>query len=76
MINPPAAFLIYARARVSGDGRELDDLRGRSELSVLRALTVQAMPRDADGVVQVIELFAVEPDGLLRAPPETLRPGR
>jgi hypothetical protein len=54
----------------------LDDLRGRPELSILYALPVQAMARDADRVMQVIELFAVEPDGLLATPAETLRPSR
>ena len=34
------------------------------------------MPGDADGVMQVVQLIAVEPDGLLRAPAETVRPRR
>jgi hypothetical protein len=72
----PAAFwFVFPVCRVSGDGRELDDLRGRSELSILYTPPVQAMSRDADRMMQVVELFAVEPDGLLCTPAETLRPG-
>jgi hypothetical protein len=77
MMSLPAAFcFVLATARVSGDGRELDDLRRRGELSILHAPTVQAMARDADGMMQVVELFAVEPDGLLRTPAEPFRPSR
>jgi hypothetical protein len=54
----------------------LNHLRGWLELSVIHALPVQAMARDADRVVQIVELFAVEPYGLLRAPAETFRPRR
>jgi hypothetical protein len=54
----------------------LDDLRGRPELSFLCALPVQAMACDADRVMQIIQLFAVEPDGLLATPAETFRPRR
>jgi hypothetical protein len=54
----------------------LDDLRRRLELPILYAPTVQAMARDADRMMQVVELFAVEPDGLLRTPAETFRPSR
>jgi hypothetical protein len=53
----------------------LDDLRRRPELPVFHALPVQAMARDADGVVQVVKLLAVEPDGLLATPAKPLRPG-
>ena len=52
------------------------NLPGRPELSILYAPPIQAMAGDADGVMQVVELFAVEPYGLLRAPAETLRPRR
>jgi hypothetical protein len=52
----------------------LDDLRGGSELSLFDASTVQAMPRRADGVMQFVELFGVELNGLLRTPAEALRP--
>jgi hypothetical protein len=61
---------------MSGDRWKLDDLRGRPELSIFDALPVQAMARDADRVMQIVELFAVEPNGLLRTPAETFRPGR
>jgi hypothetical protein len=54
----------------------LDDLRGGSELPVLYAPPVKAMAGNADRMVQVVQLFAVEPDGLLRTPAETLRPSR
>jgi hypothetical protein len=67
---------LFSRRLISGDVRELDDLRGRPELPVFDALAVQAMTCDADGVMQVFELVAIEPDGLLRTPTETLRPRR
>lgn len=75
MMNLRAAFDVYG-CRISGDRRKLDHLRGWLELSILNALPVQAMARDADRVMQIIELFAVEPDGLLATPTEILRPGR
>jgi hypothetical protein len=54
----------------------LDNLRGWLELSIFHALAVQAMARDADRVMQIIELFAVEPDSLLATPAQSLRPRR
>jgi len=54
----------------------LDDLRGWPELSVLDPLMIQAMASDADRVMQIIELFAVEPDSFLRTPAETFGPSR
>jgi hypothetical protein len=71
----PHAFVFAAR-RISGDGGELDDLRGRPELPVFDASAVQAVARGRDGVVQFVELVRVQADGLLGAPAQPLRPGR
>ena len=51
---PAACFFVFTAARASGDGGELDDLRGGSELPVLYAPPVKAMPGDADRMVQVV----------------------
>jgi hypothetical protein len=73
----PLPFALFSRfLRVSGDAGEPYDLRGRCELPVFHAPPVQAMPRDADRVMQVVELFAIEPDGFLRTPTEAVRPRR
>ena len=45
-------------------------------MPVFDASPVQAMSRDADGVMQIVELIGVEPDRLLRTPTETLSPCR
>ena len=62
--------------RISGDRRKLYDLRGLSELPVFCASAVQPPARDAYGVMQIVELFAVESYGLLRTPAETFCPRR
>jgi hypothetical protein len=42
----------------------------------LGALAIETMARDREGTMKVVDLIAVQPDRLLAAPAESLRPRR
>ena len=56
------------------DDRKLNHLRALSELSGCPAFTIQALARNRDSMMQIIELIAFKVDGLLAAPAEIFRP--
>jgi hypothetical protein len=54
----------------------LDNARRFGELACFGASAVEALARDRDGVMQVVQLFAVESNRFLAAPAEPFDPGR
>ncbi len=55
---------------------KLNDLCGLNNLTSFRALAIEAMPRDSDGMMQIVKLFRIELDSFLSAPTETVSPSR
>ncbi|MBA3766397.1 MAG: hypothetical protein H0W99_05300 [Acidobacteria bacterium] len=60
----------------SGECRKLYHLSGLDCLPTFHALKVDAVARDRQRAMKIIELFRIELDGLLTAPTQTFRPGR
>jgi hypothetical protein len=60
----------------SGERRELNDLRRLPHLPCFRALPINAMARNRQSSMKVVQLFCVEPDGLLSAPAQAICPCR
>jgi len=54
----------------------LDDLCGLRNLTGFSAAAHDAVSRDRDCAMQIIELFGLDPNRLLATPAETLRPCR
>jgi hypothetical protein len=63
-------------ALFSGECRKLYHLSGFDCLTTLGALKIDAVARDRQGSMKIVELFAIQANGLLTAPTETFRPGR
>jgi hypothetical protein len=56
--------------------RKLYHLRGFDCLATFCALKIDAVARDRQGSMKIVELFAIEANGLLTTPAQALRPGR
>jgi hypothetical protein len=54
----------------------LDDLSGTVGLPRLRAASADAVARDGESALKLVELSAVNPDRLLHAPAKPIDPGR
>jgi hypothetical protein len=54
----------------------LNDLRGLRRLTGIGALSSDAMSRDGDSAVQLVQLVAFNADSFLAAPAQTLRPSQ
>jgi hypothetical protein len=63
-------------AFVSGERGKLYDAGGFCELSRFGALAVDALARDGDGTMEVVELVCVEANRFLAAPTEIVYPRR
>ena len=67
---------IYKAPLCLCERRKLNDLSGFGLLASLCAIKIDAVAGDRQSAMQIVQLFAAEPYGLLAAPAKPFRPSR